>query len=313
MGRIAYVNGLYRHHAEAVVHIEDRGYQFADGVYEVWAVRGGRLCDHADHMARLSRSLKALRIRPPMSDEALDIVLGEVRRRNHLRNGLLYLQITRGAAPRDHAFPPAGIAPSLVITAKRLDPGLNAAQAEKGGSVITLPETRWARCDIKSISLLPNVLAKQAAREAGAIEAWFVDRDGFITEGAASTAFIVDSRGWLRTRSLAANILPGVTRASLLRLCEEHQILVSEEPFTPDEVASAREAFISGAGALVQPVIRMDGHVVGDGKPGPLTRRLRALYLETQGLETLGLETPCLETLAQRPERQVNQILNKRK
>ncbi len=283
MGRIAYVNGIYRHHKDASVHIEDRGFQFADGVYEVWAVRDGLLCDHAGHMARLARSLRELRIRAPMSDAALDVVLGEVRRRNHLRNGLLYLQITRGQAPRDHAFPPADTAPSLVVTAKRLDPRINAAQAEKGGAVITVPESRWARCDIKSVSLLPNVLAKQAAREAGAIEAWFIDREGFVTEGAASTAWIVDAQGRLRTRSLAANILPGVTRASLLGICEQYQIRISEDPFTPEDVKSAREAFISGAGALIQPVIRIDGHVISDARPGPLTRRLRELYLGTLG------------------------------
>lgn len=292
MGRIAYVNGLYRQHAGASVHIEDRGFQFADGVYEVWAVRDGRLCDHAGHMARLSRSLRELRIDPPMSDAALDVVLNEVRRRNHVRNGLLYLQVTRGKAPRDHAFPPAGTAPSLVVTAKRLDPAANRAQAERGGAVITLPETRWARCDIKSTSLLPNVLAKQAAREAGAMEAWFVDRDGFVTEGAASTAFIVDAEGQLRTRSLSANILPSVTRASLLRLCEERQIRISEAPFTLGEAKSAREAFIAGAGAIVQPVIRIDGHPVGEAIPGPLTRHLRALYLESLGLMPEGPAGP---------------------
>ena len=217
MPRLAYVNGRFVPHAQAAVHIEDRGYQFADGVYEVWAVMGGRLSDSAGHFARLKRSLGELRIAMPMSVEALRIVLAESVRRNRLRNGLLYLQITRGVAPRDHPFPDPPPPPAIVITAKRTDPAANEARAMKGAGVISTPENRWGRCDIKTIGLLPNVLAKQAAREAGAIEAWYVDDLGLVTEGGSSNAWIVDAEGRLRTRDIQANILRGVTRSDPAR------------------------------------------------------------------------------------------------
>jgi D-alanine transaminase len=280
MGRIAYVNGRFVPHGEAAVHIEDRGYQFADGVYEVWAVFGGRLADSEGHFARLERSLGELRIGMPMSRRALELVLRETLRRNRIGTGLLYLQVTRGRAPRDHAFPAPAVPPSLVITAKAVDAVAAEAKAARGVAVVTQPETRWARCDIKTIALLPNVLAKQAAREKGAAEAWFVDELGLVTEGASSNAWIVDKDGVLRTRDLNANILRGITRRSLLDIIRDEKLPVSETPFSVEEARQAREAFITGAGTLVMPVVSIDGAPVGDGRPGPIATRLRRLYVE---------------------------------
>ena len=280
MPRYAYVNGRFVRHADAAVHIEDRGYQLADGVYEVWAVFDGRLADADGHFARLARSLDELRIAMPMSRAALTLVLREAIRRNRVRTGLVYLQVTRGVAPRDHAFPATPVRPAVVITAKSIDWTATQARAALGIAVITTPETRWARCDIKSVALLPNVLAKQAARDKGAGEAWFVDDLGLVTEGASSNAWIVDGEGMLRTRDLNANILRGITRHSLLDLIASAGLEVSETPFTPAEALAAREAFITGAGTLVMPVVRIDGHPVGDGRPGPVATRLRSLYVD---------------------------------
>jgi D-alanine transaminase len=280
MGRVAYVNGRFVPHARAAVHIEDRGFQLADGVYEVWAVFGGRLADAPGHFQRLARSLGELRIAAPMSDQALRILLAETLRRNRVTDGLIYLQITRGVAARDHAFPDPPVAPSVVITAKSVNHAAAEARAAKGVAVITHPETRWARCDIKSVSLLPNVLAKQAARDAGAVEAWFVDDLGLVTEGASSNAWIVDASGVLRTRDIQANILRGVTRNSLLSIAAEAGLTLEERAFTVEEARGAREAFITGAGTLVMPVVRVDGKALGDGAPGPVAKRLRELYIQ---------------------------------
>ncbi|MGQ3016895.1 D-amino-acid transaminase [Phenylobacterium sp.] len=280
MGRIAYVNGRYQRHADAAVHIEDRGYQLADAVYEVWSVFGGKLADAEGHFARLARSLGELRIPEPMSRAALTIVLREVLRRNHVREGLIYLQISRGVAPRDHAFPEGDLSPSVVITAKSLDRAASEAKAAKGIAVITTPENRWGRCDIKTVGLLPNVLARQAARERGAGEALFVDEMGLITEGASANAWILDGDGVLRTRDTQANILRGVTRRTLLDVIAEAGLKVEERPFTPEEMAEAKEAFITGAGSLVLPVIAIDGKPIGGGAPGPVAKRLRSLYIE---------------------------------
>jgi D-alanine transaminase len=279
MSRFAYVNGAFLRHGEAAVHIEDRGYQFGDGVYEVWAIAQGRLTDAAGHFDRLARSLGELRIVPPMSRQALEIVLRETVRRNRLRDGLLYLQITRGVAHRDHRFPDPAPPPSMVVTAKRIDPAEGEAKAAKGVAVITVPENRWGRCDVKTVNLLPNVLAKQAAKEAGAYEAWFVDELGFVTEGSSTNAWIVDSEGVLRTRDIQANILRGITRASLLRVAAQAGLSVEQRPFTVDDVRSAREAFITGASTLVTPVISLNGRLLADGKPGPVAKRLRQLYI----------------------------------
>ena len=280
MGRIAYVNGRFVRQAEACVHIEDRGLQLADAVYEVWAVFDGRLADAEGHFARLSRSLSELRIAEPMSRAALTVVLRETLRRNRVRDGLLYIQVGRGVAPRDHAFPKTAVAPSVIVTAKAVDRAAAEAKAAKGIGAVTTPENRWGRCDIKTTNLLPNVMARQAAAEAGAGEAWFVDELGFVTEGAASNAWIVDADGRLRTRDTNANILRGVTRRTLMDLIAEEGLQVDERPFTPAEARSAREAFITGAGALVLPVVAIDGKPVGDGRVGPLASRLRRLYIE---------------------------------
>ncbi len=279
MGKVAYVNGRFVPHREACVHIEDRGYQFADGVYEVWAVFGGRLADAEGHLNRLSRSLSELRIPEPMSRAALSIVLGQAVRRNGVREGMVYLQVSRGVAPRDHPFPDPPVKPSVVITAKTVDRAATEARAARGVSVITLPENRWGRCDIKTVGLLPNVLAKQSAREAGAAEAWFVDDLGLVTEGASSNAWIVDKNGALRTRDIQANILRGITRASLMGIAKKAGLTLEERPFTVAEAREAREAFVTGAGALVLPVVKVDGTILGDGVPGPVAKELRRLYI----------------------------------
>ena len=280
MSRFAYVNGRFVRHGEAAVHIEDRGYQLADGVYEVWAVFDGKLADAEGHFTRLWRSLDELRIAHPMSEASLLLVLREAVRRNKVRNGLCYLQVTRGVAKRDHAFPNPAVPPAVVITAKSTDRAAADAKAAKGAAVISTPETRWARCDIKSIGLLPNALAKQAARERGALEAWFVDDMGLVTEGASSNAWIIDAEGVLRTRDTNANILRGVTRTTLLEVIREAGIPFSEKPFTIAEAQAAKEAFVTGAGSLLTPIVEVDGVKLGDGKPGEVATRLRTLYIE---------------------------------
>jgi D-alanine transaminase len=279
MSRIAYVNGQYIRHAEAAVHIDDRGFQFADGVYEVWSLQRGRLLDTDAHLERLERSLGELRIDRPMTRPALMAVLHETVRRNRVRDGLVYLQITRGAAPRDHAFP-KDAAPTVVVTVRRIDQAALARRARDGVRVVTTPDIRWGRCDIKSVSLLPNVLAKQAAREAGAYEAWLVDEAGYVTEGTSSTAWIVDEHGCLRTRALGNDILPGVTRAVLLALARERQIAVEVRAFTVAEAQAAREAFMSSASAVATPIVAIDGATIASGKPGPVSMALRDAYFE---------------------------------
>jgi D-alanine transaminase len=278
MSRIAYVNGRYSALREARVHVEDRGFQFADGVYEVCEVLGARLVDATRHLDRLDRSLRELRIDKPMARPALLGVLREVVARNRVRDGLVYLQVTRGAARRDFPFPAKGTPPSLVVTARALDPARLAAQAAQGIAVISVPENRWPRVDVKSVALLPNVLAKQQAREAGAQEAWFVDRDGFVTEGASSNAWIVTRDGRVVTRSADSGILRGITRTTLLELLERRNVLLEERPFTVAEALDAAEAFITSATNLIMPVVRVDGRPVGGGEPGPLATLLRRAF-----------------------------------
>lgn len=280
MARLAYVNGRYTPLADASVHVEDRGFQFADGVYEYWAVMDGKLADAEGHLDRLERSLGELRIRMPMSRRALTRVLHETVRRNHVRDGSIYLQITRGAARRDHPFPPPGTAPSVIAIARPVDFAAMNARAGKGVGVLTQPDIRWGRCDIKTVGLLPNILAKQAAREAGAFEAWLVDEDGYVTEGSSTNAWIVDQDGRLRTRNLEANILRGITRTTLIELAGELQMSVVEGPFTVEEAKAAREAFFTAASAFITPVTSIDGSKIGDGAPGPISTRLRTLYFE---------------------------------
>ncbi|MGQ9372138.1 D-amino-acid transaminase [Azospirillum sp. A39] len=279
MARWAYVNGRYVPHALAAVHIEDRGFQFADGVYEVVTVVDGRFTDLDGHLARLQRSLDELRMAAPVSPRVLVFVMGELVRRNGLRNGAVYLQVTRGVAPRDFRFPPAGTPPTLVMTTRRLARFAAPAQLADGVRVITIPDIRWGRRDIKTVGLLPQVLGKQRAADAGAFEAWMIDPDWTVTEGCSSNAWIVTGAGVLVTREPSARILNGVTRRTLLRLARAQGIAVEERPFTVEEAYGAREAFLSSATTFALPVTRIDGRPVGDGRPGPVTLALREAYL----------------------------------
>ena len=277
MARYAYVNGRYVDHREASVHVEDRGYQLADGVYEVVGVRDGRLIDEAPHIDRLDRSLRELRISWPVARAALAFIMRELMRRNRLRDGLIYMQVTRGVARRDHAFPTVPVKPALVLTTKNskradADPG-------PGIAVKSQPDIRWERCDIKTVALLPNVLAKQAARESGAYEAWLVDTEGCVTEGASTNAWIVTQDGELVTRQTDNGILAGITRHTLKSLCNALQLKFVERPFSLAEAKKAREAFITSATSFVTPVVKIDGHTVADGKVGPTARRLREEYV----------------------------------
>ena len=276
MSRVAYVNGRYVSHAAARVHVEDRGMQFSDAAYEVIAAVGGRLVDAVWHRARLERSLGELDIAFSMSAAAMSAVLREVLRRNRVEEGILYLQVGRGAAPRDHAFPRAA-KPSVVATARRARPASARALTE-GVRVVSVPDLRWRRRDIKSVSLLPNVLAKQAAAEAGAFEAWQIDPAGRVTEGAASNAWIVDGDGIVKTRPAGADILAGITRRRLIALAKDAGIRVVEEAFTLDEAKAAREAFLTSTSSFVVPVLQIDAAAVANGRPGSTTERLRDLY-----------------------------------
>ena len=277
MSRIAYVNGRYVSHDQAHVHVEDRGYQFSDGVYEVAAVFGGRVIDEEPHLDRLERSLRELSMVLPIPRRALKLVTREVLRRNRVRDGIVYLQVTRGAAARDHPFPetPDG---AVVLTARPMQWPETAA-ADRGADVVSIPDGRWGRCDVKSVSLLPNVLAKQAARERDAYEAWFVDSEGRVTEGSSTNAWIVDNAGRVATRDLEANILGGITRQTVIRLAREAGVEVVERAFTLVEAKAAPEAFLTSTTSFVRSIVRIDGDPVGNGKPGPVTLRLRDLYL----------------------------------
>jgi D-alanine transaminase len=275
MSRIAYVNGRYLAMRDAKVHIEDRGYQFADGVYEVCEVRGGRLIDERRHLERLKRSLGEIRIRMPMSPAALGVILREVVARNRIGYGIVYLQISRGVARRDHAFPSPEVAPSVVVTARLLNRARNDLAAEKGIAVVTVPDNRWGRVDIKTVGLLPNVLARQAAIDQGARDAWFVDKDGAVTEAASANAWIVTPDGKLVTRQADHAILRGITRTVVFDVIKAQGLTVEERAFTLDEALGAREAFITSASQIVLPVVRIDGRPVGDGKPGPVATALR--------------------------------------
>ncbi len=280
MSRIAYVNGRYVPHGRARVHIEDRGYQFADAVYEVIAVVGGRMIDAAGHFERLERSLGEIAVPMPMSRAALRVVLDETIRRNRVRDGIVYLQVTRGTARRNHAFPAPETPPALVVTARRMAFSTD-AETTPGVKVVTVPDIRWGRCDIKTVGLLPNVLAKQRAAEAGAYEAWLVDEaSGAVTEASSSNAWIVDAEGRVVTRPKSNAILGGITRETVLRLAREAGIAVEERVFTRDEALAAREAFITSTTSFVKPVVQIDDRVIGNGEPGATTRRLLALYLD---------------------------------
>ncbi len=278
MSRFAYVNGRYVRHADAAVHVEDRGYQFADGVYEVCEVRGGRLIDERLHMDRLERSLSELRIAMPMHRAALGAVLRETVRRNLVRDGMVYLQVSRGVAPRNHLFPAADTPASIVVTAKSVARAAGDKRAEAGIAVISVPDNRWERVDIKTVSLLPNVLAKQAAKEAGAYEAWFVDKDGNVTEGSSTNAWIVTADGALVTRPATGGILKGITRTVIFELAAATGLRIEERAFSLEEAKAAREAFITAATTLVMPVVRIDDQSIGNGAPGSVATALRQRF-----------------------------------
>ena len=275
MSRIAYVNGRYLPFPDAKVHVEDRGYQFGDGVYEVCEVREGRLIDERRHLARLQRSLDELRIRAPMSPKALGIVLREVIARNRIRCGIVYFQVTRGVARRDHAFPAPEVAPSLVVTARPLSGTRNEALAASGIAVVSVPDNRWDRVDIKTIGLLPNVLARQTAIDRGARDAWFVDKTGAVTEGASANAWIVTQAGIVVTHPADHGILRGITRTVLFDVIKGQGLTVEERAFTLQEAYAAREAFVTAASQIVLPVVRIDGRAIGGGRPGPVATALR--------------------------------------
>ena len=279
MPRYCYVNGLFTAHRDGAVHIEDRGYQFADGVYEVVTVADGLLVDEEPHLDRLERSLAELRMKMPLSRNVLKLKSRELIRRNGLRDGLVYMQVTRGVAPRNHAFPSDTVPSSLVMTTKKM----NFAKMKKfsdGVTVISTPDMRWDRCDIKTISLLPNCLGKQAAAEAGAYEGWMVNKEGMVTEGTSSNAWIITKDGTLVTRPPTNEILNGITRQTILDLATQEGVPYEERAFSLEEAYEAREAFVSSATSFVTPVVQIDERVIGNGKPGSLSERLLGFYRE---------------------------------
>ena len=277
MSRIAYIDGVYQPLNMPGILVEDRGYQFADGVYEVCAIRGGKLLDEARHLARLDYSLAALDMPPPMSRAALQQVMRETLRRNRVRDGILYMQVSRGVAPREHMFNP-DLKPVLVITARPIAADRRAQIMKKGISVVSVPDQRWARCDIKSISLLPNVLARQSARNAKVQEAWQIDGQGMVTEGAATNAWIVDAKGVLRTRPASHEILNGIVRQVLLDCVADLGMKFEEKPFSLKEALAAKECFSTASTMSVFPVIEIDGQKIGAGKPGEVAKMLSDAY-----------------------------------
>lgn len=277
MPRIAYVNGRYVDHRRAAVHVEDRGYQFSDGVYEVIHLFRGRLIDEGPHLDRLDRSLRELEMGWPVTRRALEVAIREIVRRNRVRTGLVYIQVTRGVAARDHKFP-ADARPALVMTVRPI-PEFPPDMRENGVKVVTIDDIRWARRDIKSVSLLPNVLGKQAAAAAGAYEAWMCDGHGNVTEGTSSNAWIVTSEGRLVTRPAGHDILRGITRQAILALAAELDIPFEERSFSREEALAAREAFMSNSSHFVTPVTQIDDRVIANGKPGALSSALHERYL----------------------------------
>ena len=277
MSRIVYVNGEYLPEEDAKISVFDRGFLFADGVYEVSAVIGGKLVDNDAHLARLARSMNELKMTPPASGEEIEAVMREMVKRNDIDEGLVYLQVTRGAADRDFAFP-KDATPSLIMFTQKKNLTGNPT-AKTGISVVTVPDIRWKRRDIKTVGLLPASMAKQAALDAGADDAWFVE-DGFVNEGSSNNVFIVTEDGKIITRHLGNEILHGITRKAVMELAKRENLEIEERPFTPEEAAEAREAFATSASAFVMPVVKIDGHILGNGVPGPVTDKMRKLYIE---------------------------------
>ena len=283
MSRIAYVNGQYLSHAHAGVHIEDRGYQFSDGIYEVCEVRDGKIIDMGGHLDRLERSANELEIKLPNRRKTIEIIVEEMRLKNRVQNGIVYIQVTRGVAPRNHLFPSPSTPASMVMTAKSTSREAADKKAAAGVSVITVPDNRWDRVDIKTVSLLPNILAKQKAHESGAFEAWFVDTDGNVTEGSSTNAWIVTKDNILVTRDASRGILKGITRGTTIIVAESLQLKIEERRFTVEEAKQAKEAFITAATTVCVPVTKIDGKPVGDGKVGDISRSLRAHFHEHAG------------------------------
>jgi len=277
MSRIAYIDGVYQPMNLPGILVEDRGYQFADGVYEVCAIRNGKLLDETRHLDRLDYSLQALNIPMPMSRAALKQVMRDTLRRNRVSDGILYMQVSRGVAPREHMYD-ADLKPVLVITARPIAAERRAQIMRKGISAISVPDQRWARCDIKSISLLPNVLARQSARNAKVQEAWQIDGRGMVTEGAATNAWIVDAKGVLRTRPADHEILNGIVRQVLLDCVAELGLKFAEKPFSLSEALAAKECFSTASTMSVFPVVKLDGQKIGSGKPGPVAKALSVAY-----------------------------------
>lgn len=292
MSRIAYVNGRYVPHRDARIHVEDRGYQFADGVYEVVALKAGRFVDLEPHLDRLDRSLGELRIARPMERAALRLVMEEMVRRNDVRDGIVYVQMTRGVAPRDHAFP-AHARTQVVMTARRLKPH-PASHETHGVKAVTFPDIRWERCDIKSIALLPNVLAKQAAREAKAYEAIFVTPGGEITEGSSTNVWIVTADGELATHQSSAAILSGITRQTVLEIAREEGLRLVERRITLAEARTAREVFVTSTTSFVMPVTQIDDTVIANGRPGSVSLKLRQRYIAYMARTDLGGQAPAI-------------------
>ena len=283
MSRVAYVNGRYVPHAKAAVHIDDRGYQFADGVYEVIALIKGKFLDEVGHLDRLERSLRELRIAAPMGRRALSHVLRETVRRNGIASGIVYVQITRGVARRDHPFPPE-TAPSIVVTARRIK-GPSPKAVEEGIGVITQKDIRWERRDIKSISLLPNVLAKQEARENNAYEAWLIGEGGVVNEGSSTNAWIVTKDNILVTHPADHSVLNGITRLGVLAAAKKIGVRIEERSFSVEEAHAAKEAFLTSTTSHLLSVVTIDGKPVGNGHPGEVTIKLRQAYFAHFGLK----------------------------
>lgn len=278
MSRTIYVDGQYLPYAHAGVHAEDRGFQFGDAVYEVCEVRDGAIIDERRHLERLERSLIALEMDMPMTHAALGRVIRETLRRNRVRDGMVYLQVSRGAAPREFLFPSSNVGQTVVCLARSISRSGNDATAAKGIAVITTPEQRWGRVDIKTVMLLASSLAKEKASAAGAKEAWFVGDDGFVTEGASSNAWIVTMDGELITRPADGHILKGITRTVAMEVAERQGLKLTERAFTVEEAKAAREAFVTSASAGVMPVIRIDDAAIGNGAPGSTATELRQLF-----------------------------------
>jgi D-alanine transaminase len=278
MTRYVYVNGRYAPYNEAVIHAEDRGNQFGDAVYEVCEVKGGKLIDETQHMKRLERSLGELKMSAPMSLKAMGRIMRECVRRNRVVDGLVYLQVSRGAGRRDFLFPKSDVPPTLIVIARGVNPAKAAAQAEEGIAIKTMPDNRWGRVDIKTVMLLPSVIAKEAARVEGAKEAWLIDAKGFVTEGGSSNAWIVTENGELVTRPADNSILKGITREVVMTLAARQKLVVRERPFTVAEALKAREAFVTSATNTVMPVVRIDGKPVGNGAPGLIATELRRAF-----------------------------------